>query len=307
MVPERASHCVGCVMLLKAFRVVGVSALLAVALLGTVYAADMPLKDPPLPLPNCTWCGFYIGGNVGYSWGQWEASSNQGIFNFESATASPRLDGWLGGFQAGYNWQLANPWVIGLEGDIQGTGEKDPQSWTDPGVAAPGAPGCPPGEVGVPPGCFIPPAAFVPQRPGAGPAFLNSAWSFPWFGTVRGRVGFTPDAARQWMFYATGGLAFGEADYSFSWSNPGGAAGRQAYSLSSNQTLWGWVVGGGIEAVLSARWTAKLEYLYLDLGTQSINTLDIDRAPFSVNNSVRDQILRIGVNYHFDGPFMTKQ
>ena len=109
------------------------------------------------------------------------------------------------------------------------------------------------------------------------------------------------------MFYVTGGLAFGESDYSFSWSNPGGASGRQSYALSSNQTLWGWVVGGGIEAVLSERWTAKLEYLYLDLGTQSINTLDIDGAPFSVNNTVRDQILRVGVNYHFGGPFMTQQ
>jgi len=289
-------------MLHKLLGVVGVSSLLIAAPLTSVLAADMPLKAPPLPPPTCTWCGFYIGGNVGYSWGQWGASSNQGIFNFESTTASPRLDGWLGGIQAGYNWQLANPWVVGLEGDIQGTGEKSSQNWTDPGVAAPAAPaGCPPGFMD-PPACVPIPAAFVPQRPGTGPAYLNSEWSFPWFGTVRGRVGFTPDAARQWMFYVTGGLAFGEADYSFAWFNPGGAAGRQTYSLSSDQTLWGWVVGGGIEGVLWGRWTAKLEYLYLDLGTQSINTLDIDGAPFSVNNTVRDQILRVGLNYHF-GPF----
>jgi outer membrane immunogenic protein len=289
-------------MLLRMFRVVGVSALLTAALFGAASAADMPFKAPPLPPPSCTWCGFYVGGNVGYSWGQWDASSNQGIFNFESTTASPRLDGWLGGFQAGYNWQLPSPWVFGLEGDIQATGEKDPQSWTDPGVAAP-APGvCPPGFFGTPPNCFEN-TAFVPQRPGTGPATLNSAWNFPWFGTVRGRVGFTPDVERRWMLYATGGLAFGESDYSFSWSNPGGAAGRQSYSLSNNQTLWGWVVGGGVEAVLSGRWTAKLEYLYLDLGTQSINTVDIDGAPFSVNNAVHDQILRVGVNYHFAGPY----
>jgi outer membrane immunogenic protein len=293
------------------FRVFGVLALLIAALLNVADAADMPLKAPPLPQPPpCVWCGFYVGGNVGYSWGQWGASSNQGVFNFESTTANPRLDGWLGGFQAGYNWQLSNPWVVGLEADIQGTGEKHSQGWADPSIAAPGAPGaagCPPGEVGTPPGCFTPPAAFIPQRPGAGPALLNSSWNFPWFGTVRGRVGFTPDAARQWLFYATGGLAFGEADYGFSWSNPGGAVGRQSYSLSSNQTLWGWVVGGGIEAALSSRWSAKLEYLYLDLGTQSINTVDIDGAPFSVNNTVRDQILRAGVNYHFGGPLVTEQ
>jgi len=297
-------------MLRHLFRVVGVSSLLIAAPLTASRAADLtpPYQAPVYKAPPAAvwdWTGFYLGGNVGYSWGQWGASSNQGIFNFESTTASPRLDNWLGGIQAGYNWQLAKPWVIGLEGDIQGTGERGSQSWTDPGVAAPPAPGCPPGFMD-PPACVPIPTAFVPQRPGTGPAYLNSEWSFPWFGTVRGRVGFTPDAARQWMVYATGGLAFGGADYSFSWFNPGGAVGRQTYSLSSNQTLWGWVVGGGIEAVLWGRWTAKLEYLYLDLGTQSINTLDIDGAPFSVNNTVRDQILRVGVNYHFGGPYMTQ-
>jgi outer membrane immunogenic protein len=294
-------------MLRSLLSVVGVSSLLIVAPPSVASAADMdlPLKAPPLVTYD--WTGFYVGANVGYSWGQWDASSNQGIFNFESTSASPRLDGWLGGIQAGYNWQLSNPWVVGLEGDIQATGEKDSQSWTDPGVAAVVPAVCPPGFSGTPPNCIPPPTAFVPQRPGAGPASLNSEWSFPWFGTVRGRVGVTPDAARKWMLYVTGGLAFGDSDYSFSWSNPGGASGRQAYSLSSNQTLWGWVAGGGIEAVLSGRWTAKLEYLYLDLGTQSIHSLDIDGAPFNVNNSVRDQILRVGVNYHFGGPFMTQE
>jgi outer membrane immunogenic protein len=226
------------------FHVVGVSALLTAALFGAAYAADMPLKAPPLPTPSCTWCGFYVGGNVGYSWGQWDATSNQGIFNFESTTASPRLDGWLGGFQAGYNWQLASPWVFGLEGDIQATGEKASQGWTDPGVAA-AAPVCPPGFFGTPPNCIAPPTAFIPQRPGAGPAYLNSVWNFPWFGTVRGRVGFTPDAERRWMLYATGGLAFGESDYSFSWSNPGGASGRQSIRSRTTKPCGdGWSAAG---------------------------------------------------------------
>ena len=73
------------------------------AFLSVVHAADMPLKAPPLPPPpTCAWCGFYIGGNVGYSLGQWDASSNQGIFNFESTICQSaprwlagRLSGWL--------------------------------------------------------------------------------------------------------------------------------------------------------------------------------------------------------------------
>jgi outer membrane immunogenic protein len=272
---------------------------LAISSAGAI-AADLPVytKAPPLPVVY-DWTGFYAGANVGYSWGRWDASSNQDIFNFETNTANPKLNGWLGGVQAGYNKQFSNPWVLGIEGDIQGTGERASQYWVDPGVPPVT---CPVGFTGTPPNCIPINFSFIPQRTGAGPATLNSNWSFPWFGTLRGRAGVTPDAERKWLFYVTGGLAVGESDYSFWWSNPGGAPGRQAYALSSNQTLWGYSVGAGVEAAISGRWTAKLEYLYVDLGTQSINTTDVDGAPFSVSNKVRDQIVRVGLNYRFEGP-----
>jgi outer membrane immunogenic protein len=284
----------------------GAAALVAIGA-APALAADLPApvytKAPPPVVAIYDWTGFYAGANVGYSWGQWNATSNQGIFNFESTTAKPKPDGWLGGIQAGYNRQFSNPWVLGIEADIQGTGEKASQAWTDPGVAPTT---CPPGFFGTPPNCIPPAQSFIPQRPGAGPAALSSTWNFPWFGTIRGRVGVTPDAERKWLLYVTGGLAVGESDYSFSWSNPGGAPGRQAYGMSNNQTLWGWAVGGGVEGALWGNWTAKAEYLYVDLGTQSIYTTDVDGAPFSVQNKVRDQIFRVGVNYRFAGPVVAK-
>ena len=74
-----------------------------------VYKALPPVYDP--------WTGGYVGINVGYSWGPWGASSNQSVFNFESLTASPKLNGWLGGFQAGHNWRVNGQWLLGIEGD----------------------------------------------------------------------------------------------------------------------------------------------------------------------------------------------
>lgn len=287
----------GGVILRKLLGVVGASSLLVSAFFSFASAADMPLKAPPLPpAPVYSWTGFYIGANVGYSWGDWHSTSNQPVFDFETPSAKPRVDGWLGGGQAGYNWQFAPAWVIGIEGDIQGTGERASQNWVDPGVAAPLPP----------PPCNCCDCAFVPQRPGTGPAFLGHAWSFPWFGTVRGRIGITPDDAHELLLYVTGGLAFGETDYSFTWSNPGGAAGRQFYSLSDDQTRVGFAVGVGAEKKLWSGWSAKLEYLYVDLGTQSISTVDIDGAPFQVNNGIHDNILRIGVNYQFGGPVVAR-
>src|SRR5262249_55210380 len=108
----------------------------ALAALVTVHpapAADMraPVYKAP-PVVYDPWTGGYVGINIGYSWGPWSASSNQPVFNFESLTASPKLNGWLGGFQGGYNWRVNGRGLLGVEADIQITGEKAVQNWTDP-------------------------------------------------------------------------------------------------------------------------------------------------------------------------------
>src|ERR1700686_2745439 len=145
------------------------AALAAVAVFGfasVASAADLPVKAPAYKgpvavLPN--WTGFYVGGNVGYSRGDWEATSNQAVYNFESKTDSPKVDGWLGGLQAGYNWQNGQ-WVYGIETDFQWTGEKRQHNWSDPGST------CTTDE------------DFIPPNWGAGPAYVASEWKLRWFG-----------------------------------------------------------------------------------------------------------------------------
>ena len=94
--------------------------------IGSASAADMAVKAPvykALPVVD-PWVGFYVGG----SWGDWRADSNQRVYNFESFTANPKVDGILGGVQAGYNWRLAPQWLWGIEGDIQATSERASQT-----------------------------------------------------------------------------------------------------------------------------------------------------------------------------------
>jgi outer membrane immunogenic protein len=261
---------------------------LSAGLIAAASAADLDRPAPApvytkAPPPPPTWTGFYVGGNVGYSWGPWDASSNQKVFNFESTTTTPKVNGMIGGLQAGYNWQYNSQWVFGIEADIQITGEKSKQSWGDP-------------ELPVPP---LPAQGndFVPRV--GGPASLSSEWDLPWFGTARARAGYlaTPTS----LFYATGGLAFGESQYKFNFSQPGAAAVPlpTSYALSSSQTRLGYAVGAGAETKLDKNWSVKFEYLYVDLGTASINTTDIDGQPFRVDNRVRDHVARVGVNYSF--------
>ena len=84
-------------------------------------------------VPTWTWTGYYIGGNLGYSWG--EGSGPVRLGDAFSADSKFSLDGVTGGGQFGYNWQVNN-WVYGLEFDFQGSGQKGSASFVCPGGTA---------------------------------------------------------------------------------------------------------------------------------------------------------------------------
>jgi outer membrane immunogenic protein len=102
-----------------------------------------------------------------------------------------------------------------------------------------------------------------------------------WLGTVRGRIGY---AFNRVMPYVTGGLAVGDIE-----ANPAGFAGV-------NGTNAGWTVGGGVEAALAGNWTAKLEYLYVDLGDVGCTAVACGVVS---NVDFRTSIVRGGINFRF--------
>jgi outer membrane immunogenic protein len=112
-------------------------------------AADMAVKSAPaVPSPAIyNWTGWYVGVNAGASFGKVKTDFDRGPVTvaitsggitgsgtsdslFRSDTSSP--DGFIGGGQIGYNWQISPIWVVGLEADIQGALEKDHNTLTDP-------------------------------------------------------------------------------------------------------------------------------------------------------------------------------
>jgi outer membrane immunogenic protein len=61
--------------------------------------------------------------------------------------------------------------------------------------------------------------------------------------------------------------------------------------------------------VIAGNWTAKLEYLYVDLGTVSgsfATTIGTTNLVSSFSSRVTDNILRAGINYKFGGPVVAK-
>src|SRR5258705_5849818 len=123
------------------------SAALAVSAIvssGAAQAADLPVrtytKAPIVVDPVYNWTGFYVGANLGWSFGR--SRTDVTIAGAPFASTSQRMDGILGGLQAGYNWQSGRA-VFGLETDIQATGQKGSSSLTSFIPGTPGTPGTP--------------------------------------------------------------------------------------------------------------------------------------------------------------------
>ena len=271
------------------FKAIAASALAAMVATSAASAADLaarPYTKAPVLEPIYNWTGFYVGGNVGYSWGRSSDTSTltngAGAVLFTSADRA-NMDGVIGGGQIGYNWQVQN-WVWGLEADIQGSGQKGSRAYLCPtGVCTP-----PFGVIAVFPGPAVP---------------VSLDQKLEWFGTVRGRVGVL--ATPQVLFYATGGLAYGEVKNT-------ATIGLVPVTFSNSDTRVGYTVGAGVEGVIGGNWTAKLEYLWVDLGRTSgsfVTALPaLGGGVLSSNYSSRitDNIVRVGVNYKFGGPVIAK-
>jgi outer membrane immunogenic protein len=110
-----------------------------------------------------------------------------------------------------------------------------------------------------------------------------------WLGTARLRIGYAFD---RFLPYVTGGLAAGDVKA----SSPAFAG--------SHSTQFGWTIGAGIEAAISASWTAKLEYLYVDLGSFDCHAACGTVAPSNIGFTAN--IVRVGLNYRFSGPIYSR-
>jgi outer membrane immunogenic protein len=115
-----------------------------------------------------------------------------------------------------------------------------------------------------------------------GGVFFTVDQDLPWLATIRGRIGY---ANGPWLVYATGGAA---------WVNYKLSATALGTTVSSDATRAAWTVGGGVEWMFVPRWSAKLEYLYVDTDSVSVTLFGV---PFT--GRAKDNIVRAGVNYHF--------
>ena len=249
------------------------SALVCLAAPSEGLAADLstplPVKAPAAELYD--WTGFYVGGHVGLAWGNsnWTANPTTGgapvsgsLNMYQSPNAFYESGSWLLGVQGGYNYMLKNRMVFGIEVDATFPTFQDLNGLSTGGITS-----------------------FTSPTLGA----VTYSETMLASGTVRARIGYAPG---NWLFYATGGLA---------WTYDQQTLTQTASGFSESPFLWrlGWAAGAGIEAPIAPSWTVKGEYLYTDFASQTVN---YPASGQRISSSLSLQELRLGLNYRFDDP-----
>jgi outer membrane immunogenic protein len=102
-----------------------------------------------------------------------------------------------------------------------------------------------------------------------------------WIGTTRARVGYAFD---RWLPYVTGGVAYGNIEA----LQPTG---------TSTSTNVGWSAGTGLEYGIDRNWSAKVEYLHIDLGTATFMGAASGTSTLAV--PANNNLARVGINYHW--------
>ncbi len=259
----------------------GTAALATLSMSLPAFAADLParlVKAPPAVVAAAyDWSGFYVGVSAGYTFeqddgitttGQAAANINNVLGGARPAQTRLEREGFIGGGQIGYNWQLTPNWVMGLETDISYVDiRKDTNVVT------------------------------IPLN-GIGTLNNNFRTRMEYFGTVRGRIGYAWDRT---LLYATGGLAYADIENSATFFGP---AGQPQFAGSNRRTEAGYTVGAGIEHAFASNWTLKAEYLYYDFRDETVNVAVIPGnggggTGYNSRFENDGHIIRAGLNYKF--------
>jgi outer membrane immunogenic protein len=232
---------------------------------GSRSAYNAMAAVPPVA-PVYNWTGFYVGVNAGYGWGRDPFS--------ELFSPSPLLtltgvnsQGFLGGFQAGANWQSRSV-VGGLEIDLSGTGIKGTSSVA--GIDHFGA-----------------------------PLSQMQTDKFDLLGSGRARLGYlvSPDT----LLYGTGGVAWTRLTETTTVVNSDGT-----FVTTTPDWRVGWVAGAGAQMRLwNSNWLGRVEYLHYDFGSFGstvgglTNGAIFDLTADTMSHHMTVDTVRAGVDYQF--------
>jgi outer membrane immunogenic protein len=259
----------------------------AIVAAGPAFAADMAVKAPPMAAAvPYSWTGCHVGGHIGGAWDRTTysdpgtlATINGGpavVQNFANPgqAFSANGSGFMGGIQAGCDYQFASHWVIGFGGDV---------SWTNLNS--------------------VTNDPFFGGKNGNPVKFSSQTDEIA---TLTGRVGYAWDRV---LLYGKGGAAYAHDKYAVTNSfgiNEAflGCNGFNGCNTAGSADRWGWTAGVGVEWAFAANWSAMIEYDHYGFDTKTISMSVINNPAFAVtpaNLNVRHDIdtVKVGINYRF--------
>jgi outer membrane immunogenic protein len=249
-----------------ALRSATMVSVLALGVIGA-QAADLTYEPAPVEAPAVfNWTGFYIGVHGGVAAGDFKypgdlsVDTGDEVFSLLNGELEQDASGGFGGAQIGYNWQFNPNWVVGVEADIAASSYEGKLN----------------GNLNF----------------GNDSASFEAGSEVEWFGTVRARLGYAYDNL---LLYGTGGLAYGSVKSSISAS----VDGDSIINESASNTQTGWTIGAGFEYGITKNITLKTEYLYVDLGSETV--IDENFGDFHAGLDVETKFhtLKAGLNYKF--------
>ncbi len=241
-------------------------------MIAAVMPTKAPVKARGAVIPPTNWTGFYVGGFLGMEYGNTDVRFAD-PFNTGN---NPRVLGALGGGTVGYNYQMPNNWVLGVEGDLGATNLH-------------GSRGCTPAT-----------NSFA--------TILNCQDTSNWVGTLAARLGYSWERT---LYYVKAGGAWSDDSVNVSCifgplngavingftlgpcRNPAGGV-TSGFSSSGNRS--GVVVGFGTEFDLGKNWSAKAEWDYIDFGSRTGVAND---GVSIIRDSGAISQVKVGVNYRF--------
>ena len=247
----------------KSWKIVVAAVVMAGGMSGVAIADGYeyePVTDYAPAPPVYSWTGTYIGANAGWIRSESSAtvSGGTGAFSDAPGNFSNDRDGFLAGLTLGYNANFGSAFVGGIEGDIAYTDVDASQTNT---VTVAGT-----------------------------TTSATLSRDMQWFGTVRARAGWL--ASREFLIYATGGLAYANVE-----RNGSITVGGATTSGSGSDWKTGWTVGGGMEWLLGNKTTFKTEYLYYDIDDSSVTFVSAGAAGSATYKSEnKGHIVRAGLN-----------
>lgn len=230
------------------------------------------LGNAAVGAPGSDWTGVYVGGHLGYGFSHVTGTTTTaaGLAGGVPATESAnfKTDDFVQGFQSGFNYQLANGIVLGVEGDISWLNVEKKQT----ALAEEGG-----------------------QLAANGFLQAKTRYEFDWMATIRGRLGYAFDRT---LVYGTGGLAFlhetqTRSQYQSDVANttvPYGRGTTEIFKEQAEATRRGWTLGSGFEYALNNNWALKGEYSYAHFGDEDFlfpkATAGVTR-PYTVQTTCR--------------------